>query len=147
MELLSTIDGSLAGFMPPVFRAVLWGVLIGVVSMGIYVLVAPQAKIRQLKAEQKDNKAKLKAYDGDFEGMSVLLKKDVSYSLKLVGVSLFPFVVSLTPAVGLMYGLDALYAETPFPVVGFDWTGSYEFWFLLPAIIVSLAIKFIFKIA
>ncbi len=147
MDALTSIDGFFADMLPPMVRALLWGVLIAVVSMGIYVLVAPQEKLRSLKAEQKENKAKLKAYDGDFEGMSALLKKDVAYSLKLVVISIVPFIVSLAPAVLLMYGLDILYAQTEFPTVGAEWTGTYEFWFLLSAIVVSLFIKIKFKIA
>ena len=147
MELLFAIDGFFSPVLSPALRALLWGILTGAVSMGIYVLVAPQDALKRLKVEQKANKAQLKAYDGDFEGMRMLLKKDVSYSLKLVTASLLPFVVSLAPVVLLMYGLDALYADVTFPTLGAAWTASYEFWFLLSAIVVSLGIKLFFKIA
>jgi len=147
MDFLSQIDDLFAGILSPALRALLWGTITAVVSMVIYARIAPQDKIRSLKAEQKSNKKLLKAYDGDFSGMRVLLKRDLGYSMKLVVISIVPFVVSLAPAVGLMYGLEAHYAEVAFPTIGADWTGSFEFWFLLAAIIVSLAIKIIFKIA
>lgn len=147
MEFLSHIDSLFATLLSPALRALLWGVLTAIVSMSIYAKIAPQDKIRALKAEQKANKILLKAYDGEFEGMSALLKKDLGFSLKLVVISIVPFVVSLAPVVGLMYGLEEIYAETVFPTVGAEWTGCFDFWFLLSAIVVSLAIKIIFKIA
>jgi uncharacterized membrane protein (DUF106 family) len=147
VEALSLIDGFFAGMLSPLLRAVVWGVLTAAVSMGIYVLIAPQEKLRLVKAEQKANKAKLKAYDGDFEGMSVLIKQDLRCSLKMVTLSLVPFVVSMAPAIALMYGLEDVYANVPFPSLGAEWTENFEFWFLLAAIVVSLAIKVIFKIA
>lgn len=147
MEFLALIDQFFAGLLAPAGRALLWGALTGGLGMGIYALIAPQEKIRAIKAQQKENKAKLKAYDGDFEGMSALLKKDVMFSLKLVAVSVVPFVVSMAPIVLLMVGLEAMYADTPFPTLGAAWTGNFEFWFLLAAIVVSLFLKFFFKIA
>lgn len=147
MDLLSQIDSVFAAFLSPALRALLWGVLTAIISMAIYAKIAPQEKIRTLKAEQKANKSVLKAYEGEFDGMSALLKKDIGYSLKLVAVSLLPFVVSLAPVVLLMYGLEELNTNTVYPTLGAEWTGNFDFWFLLSAIVVSLAIKIIFKIA
>lgn len=147
MHTLFQIDALLANFFSPVMRALIWGAFTGIFGMGAYALVAPQEKIRAIKSLQKANKAQIKAYDGEFDGMRVLLKADLAFSLKLVVISVVPFLLSVTPVVLLLYGLDALYMGTEFPTLGFDWTGSFEFWFCAAAITVSMSIKSLFKIA
>ncbi len=146
MEALVYLDGLLAA-LPPSVRALLWGTLTAMVSMGIYAKIAPQDKLRELKAAHKEHKKKMKGYDGDFEGLSVLIKQDLGFSLKLIAASVVPFVASMAPVILLMVGLEDIYANTTFPTMGAEWTGCFEFWFLLAAIVVSLAIKVIFKIA
>lgn len=145
MEALALIDGGLAGFSPAM-RAALWGALSGAAGMGLYALAAPQAQLRQCKAAQKEHKNVLRHYDGDFNGLKALIRADLGYSLTQIRLSVLPFLLSMGPLIGLMIGLEALYAPLPFATLGAAWTASFEFWFLLAAVAVSLAVKFIFKI-
>lgn len=145
-ELLAQADSALAAWCSPVMRSLLWGTLTGVLSMAVYALIAPQEKLRNIKAEQKANKAVLKAYDGDFAGLQVLIKKDLGYSLKMVGLSLFPFAVSVAPAFALMFRLEPLYENVLMPGVGVEWSANFAFWFIVAAIVSSLAVKIGFKI-
>lgn len=144
--LLLSLDAALASACSPFIRAWIWGVVTGALSMGIYVLIAPQDKLRAIKAVQKDNKKLLKAYDGEFDGLKALIAKDLSCSMRLVGLSLVPFVVSVAPAFGIMYGLETAYLDIPLPQMGAEWTGNFEFWYILSAILSSLATKIGFKI-
>ena len=143
---LIALDSGMAAFAPPLARALIWGTFTGALSMLIYVLVAPQTKLKAIKAEQKANKAVLKAYDGEFDGMMALIKKDLMCSLRMVALSLFPFVLSVVPAFGIMYGLEAAYMGVEMPGVGPEWSASFEFWYIVSVIVSSLGIKIAFKI-
>lgn len=136
----------MAGLFSPLWRAIIWGVATGALSMGIYVLCAPQEKLRQLKAEQKANKLVMKDFDGEFSDMKVLLVKDLKYSLTQVAISLIPFVLSVAPAFAAMYGLEEAYANVVLPTLGAEWTGNFEFWYIFSLLVTSLGIKFTFKI-
>lgn len=136
----------MAAFASPLIRALLWGTLTGIFSMIVYVLVAPQDKLKAIKAEQKANKALLKAYDGEFDGMMALIKKDLGYNLRMVVLSLLPFVLSVAPAFGIMFWLEEIYTGVELPGVGPEWSATFEFWYIVAAIVSSLGIKFAFKI-
>lgn len=144
--LLTNLDGGMAAFAAPLARALIWGTLTGIISMVVYVLVAPQDTLKAIKAEQRANKAVLKAYDGEFDGMMALIKKDLGCNLRMVGHSLLPFVLSVAPAFGIMFGLEAAYMGVALPGVGPEWSATFEFWYIVAAIVSSLAIKIGFKI-
>lgn len=149
-EMLAAImlpmDAALAAFLSPLLRALFWGLVTGAVSMAVYAFIAPQERLRQIKAEQKANKAVLKAYDGDFDGLKTLIFKDLGCSMKQVGLSIVPFIISMIPAFGIMFGLETAYMDVALPQVGAEWTGCFEFWYILSAIVSSLVIKVAFKI-
>lgn len=143
---LTLIDAQLAAFLSPLWRAVAWGLFTGTFSMVIYVLCAPQTKLKQLKAAQKENKKLLKGFDGEFDALKVLIKNDLRYSLHQVAISIVPFLLSVAPAFAIMYGLEAAYIGLALPTLGAEWTGNFEFWYIFAVIVSSLGIKFFFKI-
>ena len=144
--MLIAIDQWLSGFALPLWRALIWGVASGTASMGVYVLFAPQSKLRALKAAQKAHKKRLHGFDGAFTQLWPLICKDLSYSLWRVWLSIIPFMLSLAPVMGVMLALEDAYASIALPMLGAVWTGHFEFWFIVAMLITSLAIKTTCKI-
>jgi hypothetical protein len=147
IEVFAFLDGLLSSWLSPTLSISVWGTLSGALCMGIYVIFAPQDKLRVLKVSQKEVRKQLKAYEGeDFSVVRGLIFQDLRAAMKMIGISIVPFVLSVVPAFWIMTELEPLYTSLAFVSLGADWTASYEFWYITALIVSSLYIKFAFKI-
>lgn len=145
-EVISFLDDLLSPWAPELLRIVIWGCLSAAFSMGLYAKLSPQKKLLLLKEEQKASRKQLMSYDGEWDGLSTLIKRDLSLSLKQMGLIFLPFVLSVAPVVVLMTYLLDIYTST-YTSFGPEWMRGFEFWYILSLLVVSLYLKFKFHIA
>lgn len=145
-EWLALADAYLAGWFPPLWRIVAWACFSAAVSMSIYAAFSPQKKLLALKAAQKDVRARLMRYEGDWPGLKRLIAGDLRISLRRLGLALLPFAAAMAPVLGLMLGLYPLFDGQAYTAFGPEWMRGFEFWYILTLMIVSFAIKLVFRI-
>jgi hypothetical protein len=104
--LLSWIDQALFGALPPVFRLVAWGLIGGVLSMGLYKLISPQARIGELRLAAAEARRRMAAYDGEFSGLGEVAFASLGLSLRHVGVVLLPAIIASLPVLCLLVWLS-----------------------------------------
>jgi hypothetical protein len=146
MDPVILIDHALAGFIPALPRIILWGACSGAFSMAVYAWISPQEKLALIKPEQKKVRAQLMGYDGEFSGLKTLIKSDLGMSLQQIKLLLIPFVVSVAPVLWIIYALYNVFGDTLYTDFGPEWMQGFEFWYVLALVVVSLIIKFKFKI-
>jgi hypothetical protein len=146
MDPVILIDNALAGFVPAFWRIILWGAFSGAFSMGIYAWISPQQKLAVIKGEQKSIRSQLMRYDGEFDGLKKLIAGDLGKSLSQIKLLLIPFVVSVAPVMWIIYTLYDVFGNALYTSFGPEWMQGFEFWYVLTLVIVSLIIKFKFKI-
>lgn len=145
MDVIAFLD-ALASPLPPVLRLCLWGILSAGISMGIYALLSPQQRMLAMKQQQKESRRALLAHEGDFGELNTLIRQDLGLSLRLIGLAIVPFLLSMLPLFFIVVPLLDIYTA---PLVNFGpgWMQSFEFWYIGALVIASLAIKIIFRIA
>jgi hypothetical protein len=108
--LFSGIDGFLRGFLPLWAVLVLWGLMGGAAVMGLYALLSRQKRIRAKKEEIKQLQSLLKDDSLDFSGTLRLSKQNLMRSLELLGLVLFPSLLSMLPALCMIFFVSMLYS-------------------------------------
>ncbi len=83
--------------MPEFTPAAFLGLAAGCLSMFLYSKLTPQAKLAELKANQKKSRKTLANYDGDLSGLFPLITDDLSITLRQLRIVLFPAIISIAP--------------------------------------------------
>lgn len=104
----AAVDGALAPLVPPLGRFVLWGVLGGVISMLIYHLASPQAKLSAAKGQAADARRRLWAED-DFARAAPLIRAQLGAATRRLGLALPASLAALLPVLTLAVWLDTAY--------------------------------------
>lgn len=145
MDAVAFLD-TLLSPLPALWRVIGWGALGAAISMGIYAALSPQQKMHGLKQQQKKARRMLLDHDGDFKELRALIQQDLALSLRLIGLAVLPFLLSLLPLIAIVVPLLDIYAA---PLVSFgpEWMQSFEFWYIGALIAASLVIKILFRIA
>lgn len=104
--LLSWVDQSLLSALPPALRLVVWALIGSAVSMGLYRLISPQARIARLRDAAVAARRRMAAYDGEFSGLGEMALSSLGLSLRHVGVVLLPAVIASLPVVCLLAWLS-----------------------------------------
>jgi hypothetical protein len=102
------VDSWWASSLPLIFRIALWGVLAGVLAMGLYAIISNQKTIANLKKQARDLRGQM--MDPSQEDYSVFLslaKKNIKVSLKLLGVVLGPVFIAALPVIVLAAWIDS----------------------------------------
>lgn len=146
MNLLLAIDNSLAPWLPELARIVVWGALSGAFSMAIYAWVSPQPKLAAVRADQKAIRAQLMRYDGPWPGLRQLIQTDLALSMRQIVLMLLPFLLSVSPVLWIIYTLHAIFGDTQYSHFGPEWMRGFEFWYILALIVVSLIIKYKYRL-
>lgn len=107
--LFSLVDDTLAGVVSETARLVLWGIAAGVLSVGLYALVSPQAKIAVAKRRAVRARQQLNAYDGDFGGAFPLIRAQLRAAFQHVGLVLPATLVASVPLLALLFWLESSY--------------------------------------
>jgi hypothetical protein len=144
-DIVGLIDGWMAGWLPSLLRIALWAVFSGIISMGIYVLLSPQQRFLNLKAEQKEVRQRLKHYDADWDGLLLLIRKDLALSFRQLALVIVPFVCAVAPVLLLFSKLSGLYTSS-YADFGPDWMRGFEFWYFLAMMVACIIIKIKYKI-
>ena len=84
--LFNVLDGAMATVLPAAARLAIWAVFGAVLTMFLYKLCSPQAKIGQAKREAKAARQRLNAFDGDFADAGPLIKNQFTTAFKHVGM-------------------------------------------------------------
>lgn len=114
--LLTWIDLTLADVLPAGARLVVWGVIAGAASMGLYWLISPQQKLARIKQDVAEARQALAAYDGAFDGVWPLIGRSLSTSFRHLGLALGPALLGSLPVLVLMGWMAGYYGyELPAP--------------------------------
>ena len=119
--LFQWLDDRLTVIVPPAVSVALWAAIAAVLSLELYRVVSPQAKIDKLRLDARAAQRKLSTYDGEFEGAAPLIRQALSLSLKRVAIVLPATVIAALPVVVLLVWLSNSYGHR-FPGEGEDVT-------------------------
>jgi hypothetical protein len=100
-----------ASALPPAARLAAWGVLAGLVSMGLYSLFSAQPRIRRGKQEIRQAQQALDAYDGELAGGWPLIRRLLSLALGQVGRVTGPTLLASLPLLSLLAWLSTTYGH------------------------------------
>lgn len=144
---LSWADGGLALMLPATARVLVWGVIAGIVSLGLYWLLSPQKRIAGIVAEEQVYKARLRDETVDVEDGRAAAGALLGLALKRMGLVIPPVAIAALPVVGLMAWLQAHYTpDLDYIAVGPDWVRGWEVPFLVALLAASLLFKVLFHI-
>ncbi|MFO1039498.1 MAG: hypothetical protein U1E45_21855 [Geminicoccaceae bacterium] len=119
---LNALDDAMATVMPAWLRLVVFGILSGAVSMGLYSLLSNQEGIKAQKAKLQDIQRQLKAAGDDLALTMSLSRQNLSIAFGLLGRSAVPAILSSLPIVFIIawlavhWGYQAPPEGTPVPV-------------------------------
>lgn len=94
---------------PPMIRLLLWGLLAGALSILLYKRFSPQTRLNALAEETSSVRRNLKTMQAGDEGYSTNVMRSVRLSLKRLGLSLAPALLSALPVLFMVSFLDARY--------------------------------------
>lgn len=108
LEALSWADAAIDA--PPVMRVIAWGVVAGAISMGVYRLLSPQARLVRMSDEAHRLQATLRREDTAMrEGVSAA-RRLLSLALARIGLASGPTVAGAIPVLCLMVWLQIHHA-------------------------------------
>lgn len=115
--LLEWLDGRLTAIVPPAVSVAMWAAVAAVLSLELYRLVSPQARIDRLRLDARAAQRELATYDGEFEGAAPLIRRSLGLSLKRVAIILPATVLAALPVVVLLVWMSNSYGHR-FPGAG-----------------------------
>lgn len=113
----SAVDGVLGDVLPAAARLVVWALAGAIVSMELYRLLSPQARVAELRVELDVVQRKVAAYDGPFDGAWPLIGRMLLLALKRIGIILPGTILASLPVLTLILWLDTAYGHG-FPAPG-----------------------------
>jgi hypothetical protein len=108
--LLNAIDGGL-GFLPPLFRVCLWGVVCGIGSMLIYRWLSPQQRIAATNAEIRTTRVELRAASEDLRRSLALSGRQLLLSLRVLRLALGGTVAAGVPVLFVLFWLAGAFGN------------------------------------
>lgn len=115
--LYAALDRWMAGLLPPSGRLILWAALGGILSVWLYRLLSPQARIAAAKAEVARTRRDLDRHEGDFASALPLLKAQLGAALRHVALVLPASLIASLPVLTLLVWLDTAYGHA-YPAPG-----------------------------
>lgn len=94
--LFSWLDG-VAGPGLPWLHVVVWGLVSGAATMGLYHLASCQSCLARVKAELNPVRQELMRYDGDGRGLLSLVGRNLKLSFKHIGLTAYPALLASLP--------------------------------------------------
>jgi hypothetical protein len=110
--LFAVLDELLGSLAPPTLRLMIWGVVAAVLSMGVYWLLSPQARIAQAKADAVAARRALDAYDGEFAGAWPLIGRVLRAAMRQLGLVTWPALLGSLPVLALLVWLSTAYGHS-----------------------------------
>ena len=124
----------------------LLGAACGAASMGIYALVSPQRRLKEIKEQVRAARAALLAFDGEFSGAMPLMRRQIGLSFRHLGLTLLPTVAAALPVVGAAFWLASRHGDTLLVAGAPRWAGGWEAPFVAAVFVASLTIKLVWRI-
>lgn len=115
--LFALLETFLATLLPPAGRLVAWALLASLLTLGLYRLLSPQARIARVKRQAKTARRRLYAYDGDLAGAGPLITAQLGASMRHLGLVLPATLLAVLPLLGLLSWLDTAYGMS-YPPAG-----------------------------
>lgn len=113
---LSAVDEWLGPLLPPAVRLLVWAALGALLSMELYRLLSPQARIAQAKQAYEDVRRRVAGFDGEFEEIWPDMRRMISLALRRI-VLVFPATIAASlPLLAVIIWLDSQYGATYPPV-------------------------------
>jgi hypothetical protein len=106
------LDARFAMALPAVARLLLWSVIGGVLTMGLYWLLSPQHRLGESKRRLAEAKASLDNFDGEFKDALLLMRTMFGYALQQIGLVIVPAIIAMTPVLCLIAWLSTAYGYT-----------------------------------
>jgi hypothetical protein len=110
---LNAVDAFLAHLLPAWLVLSLWGVVSGVIVMGVYYLASPQKRIGKKKDEIKALQIKLKEAGDDFKLTLSLSAQNLGKAFELLAMVILPALLSAVPAIILLAWVSTAYSYDP----------------------------------
>ena len=117
-----------------------WGMAAATFSTVIYRRLAPQGRIDTVRTESNQARSEMLAYDGDFDGLMLLVRRSLRLSMTQLGLSFGPAIGASLPAMLIFFYLD----RTASPSTSGLW-GNWEVWFFLSATIFSIVCRLMLR--
>lgn len=114
---LDALDRALAPALPPWARLVLYGALSGAATMAVYRLVSNQGAILAQKERMAGLRVRLKEAQDDLAETMRLSRANLGASMRLLGLSLWPALVSGLPVIVIIAWLAMSWSQ-PAPAPG-----------------------------
>lgn len=105
------LDAALSGFLPPLARIIVWGVVGGLASMALYALLAPQGRIAEGKREAAEARRALDSHDGALADAGPLIGRMLRLSLEQVRLTTMPAVIASLPLLTLLAWMSTAYGH------------------------------------
>jgi hypothetical protein len=110
-DLLTLVDGCLAELLSDTMRLICWAIAAGISSMGLYVLVSPQHKLKAVGEELAEVRSALARYHGDFAGACPLIRRSVALAVRRLALVTGPSFVAGVPVVAVLVWMGDVYAH------------------------------------
>jgi hypothetical protein len=113
---LSWIDGTVLGWLPVWTRVILWAALASLLSMAIYRLASRQETLAQVKAQVLETRAKLQGFEGEFDELWPILRRNLGLAGKQLGLTFLPAMIAGLPVLLILAWMaNAFDARSPAP--------------------------------
>jgi len=106
---LTWLDARLATVLPAAWRLVLWGMVAGAFTMGLYWRLSPQKRLGEVKRRLAASKAALDQFDGEFQDAFPLMRTMLSQALQQIGLVIGPALAAMVPVLCLIAWLSTAY--------------------------------------
>jgi hypothetical protein len=118
----------------------------GILSMWLYKVCSPQARLNDVVKQLKQSQARLASYDGDMSGAGVLMRATLKLSLQRLGLVLAPSLLAAAPMVAILAVLDHVALDWSEATLSPDWLWTPQGVFLLAATVSALAAKILLHV-
>ncbi len=115
--LFNYLDRTLLGFLPASVHILIWAAIGAFLSMELYRVLSPQAKVAQLKLELQEVQAKVADFDGEFPEAWPMLKHMIGLALQRIVAVLPSTLIASLPLLCIVVWLDSAYGYS-FPPQG-----------------------------
>lgn len=110
--LFGWIDSLMATILPPTARLVVWALIGAVVSMWLYYVLTPQARIGEAKQAAAEARQRLNAFDGEFADAGPLIRAQFTTAFKHIGLLLPGTILASLPVLCLLIWMETAYGHT-----------------------------------
>ena len=143
---IQAVDGLVKSTIPPMARVILWSGAAGALSMAIYAAASPQEKLKKIGQESRDKMKQLAKHTGEFKELIKLQKETFALAFNRIWLTLPSTFAAIAPALYVLIWMEEAFEKDVFITSGPWWVQGWMFPAFVSLLVVSLAIKRIFKI-